>query len=365
MTKHRITAADGLNVRTMRTTASNVPIGLLPFGSIVDVLETVGEWRTIGPVQVSGVTLASPVRAYCFAAHTEPVADPPPATLSEFRLGVHVINDFGAAETALAAGAPALTIMDGKLEAVQLARAYPQARIVYRRYLANSWPTPAEMVQLLGAYSGDPPIAFVGLNEGDSAAETGSPTGILKRAAWDVDVATRIKAIQPNATYYAGSYGHGNPDITRDDICAAMRQGYAAAYNSGLIGFDLHNYTFQKRRSAHPPGDARIIGPEWFERRADWFFTKCGFDPRVRRIIAAETGVEAGHGGFNWANYTEQQYREWQSDVLAIMRAPLIVAGVSYPSPYEFATVYQFGANSRWAGYDVRRYLPVMREGWA
>jgi hypothetical protein len=143
-----------------------------------------------------------------------------------------------------------------------------------------------------------------------------------------------------------------------------MRQGYAASYNAGLLGFDLHNYSYQRRRTNHPPADARIVGPEWFERRADWFFTRCGFDPRVRRIIASETGVEAGHGGFNWANYTDQQYREWQSDVLAIMRAPLIVGGVSYPSPYEFATVFQFGANGNWQGYDVRRYLPVMREQW-
>lgn len=105
MTKHRITAQDGLNVRTMRTTAGNAPIGLLPYGSIVDVIETVGEWRTIGPVQVSGVTLASPVRAYCFAAHTEPVVEPPPPPVQRLApFGVNIQGDISAAYDAYAAG---------------------------------------------------------------------------------------------------------------------------------------------------------------------------------------------------------------------------------------------------------------------
>jgi hypothetical protein len=40
MTKYRVTATDGLNVRTIPTPIGNDPIGALPFGSIVDVIGT-------------------------------------------------------------------------------------------------------------------------------------------------------------------------------------------------------------------------------------------------------------------------------------------------------------------------------------
>ena len=375
---HRVTALNGLFLRT--GPSPNYPkIGLMPFGTPLRVTSTdASNWHKIdlatnlvATAKVNGTDLLQynpqslVTYGYCSGAYTEAwsvMPPPPPPTISTFRLGVHAISDFAAADAALGAGAPACVIMDGKLEAVNLARKYPKARIVYRRYLAQSWPTPAEMVALLGPSANDPPISFVGLNEGDGPYETGTPQGILARAAWDREVTQRIRDIQPNATYYAGSLGHGNPDITRPDICDAMRQGYSGAYNSGLFGFDLHNYTKGKRRVTHPPQGAAIIDPMWFERRADWFFSACGFDPHIRKIISCEAGVEAGAGGFSWAQYSQQQYREWQDDILSIMRAPLVVSGVSYPSPYEFATVFQFGSNGDWAGYDVRAYLGVMRE---
>ena len=109
-------------------------------------------------------------------------------------------------------------------------------------------------------------------------------------------------------------------------------------------------------------------GSGWFERRADFLFTKCGFNPAIRAIVSDEAGGELGAGSFNWAAYTNEQFAFWASYYLQKMVAPIVVNGVSYPSPYHASTIFQGadavqGPAGRWGGYFLTDgYMQVLKD---
>lgn len=268
-----------------------------------------------------------------------------PASLDRRHVGVHLITNRGAAQSAYDAGARLLMFLGNKLEAVQFKMGHPDAIVVYRAWISNAWPTPEQMVSHLGPSPSDPPIVFVGLNENDSAGS--DPAAIRARAKWDAEVAGRIKAIQPNAIYLGGSFAHGTPDITNSDVLQALREAYAPLYNAGLMGFDMHNYT---------KGWIGQIAPIWFERRWEWLFTHAGFDPRIRNIWSTETGVEAGSGGFGWGisngKLPADALTQWLYYHDNVQRAPLVVEGASYMSPYIAGAIFTHQGYS-WEGYWI------------
>jgi hypothetical protein len=129
---------------------------------------------------------------------------------------------------------------------------------------------------------------------------------------------------------------------------------------------DLHNYSKSNPKN---PKDYRYYAPIWFERRWEFLFTKCGFNPAVRGIVSSEAGIEAGAGGFKWAGFTAQEFEEWCRYYATLQTTPLIIQGTPYPSPFIASTLFQWGdtnsGSGGWAGYSLDDYVPSLEKFWS
>lgn len=283
-----------------------------------------------------------------------------------YRLGVNCVDDFDSrtgANFAASHGAPVVVLYGDKPAAVELKQRYPNCVAVFRPRTDGVGTNPDALLQRLELAGSDPPLFYLGHNENEMGVGL-APEGIRARAAFDVAVARKLRELQPKATYVAGSFAHGEPDFTNPAVSAAIREGYAEAYNKRVLWLDMHNYTRGKLQGDHPPANAEMIAPKWFERRWEFLFTACGFDPAVRAICATETGVEAGKGGFSWAGYSETQFVDWLFEHRRIQLAPLMVNGRAYPSPFRFGALFQFGVSGQWRSYDLRGYLSALADEW-
>ena len=283
-----------------------------------------------------------------------------------YKLGVNCVDDYdvrSGANYAATLGAPVIVVYISKSAAVELKQRYPRTMVVYRPFLNDVGNNLAELIKRLELSPGDPAMFYLGHNENEIGIDL-SPDGIRARAAFDIQVAQHLKDRQPNSIYLAGSFAHGTPDFTNPEVCRAIKESYAPAYNRGLLWMDLHNYTLGRRFPTHPPAGAGIVDTIWYERRWQWLFTNCGFDPTVRHIVASETGVEAGSGGFASAGYSEAQLTDWLIDYRRTQLTPLMVNGRAYPSPFRFGALFQFGNNSRWHGYDLRSFESALVTEW-
>jgi hypothetical protein len=108
----------------------------------------------------------------------------------------------------------------------------------------------------------------------------------------------------------------------------------------------------------------------WYERRWEFLFTKCGFDPRVRAIYCSETGLdEGGIGGFPQHASTQDQFRTWCARFIDAQTRPLVVAGQTFPSPALGGAIFQAGdsrtSSGGWGGYNIEGYVDTIRQFWA
>lgn len=277
-----------------------------------------------------------------------PPVTPPPVPASGFKLGVSVLNSHNLLEPAYAAGIRAFLIMDGVLAAVQFKRAHPDAVVMYRRFLPHGAgiPDPAAFAAEAGMGNG---VVFVSpLNECDNWCY-GSPAEIESRAKFDAALAAMCKA--SGTVYAGGGFSMGTPDFTRADICDAMKRFYAPHYNSGLMGINMHLYSPNMQ---HIYTAANWI---WYERRWQFLFDKCGFDPspNLVGIYSDETGVdEGGVGGFPAHGAGGAAVQQWGREFCKAQRQPLSAA---FPSPVRAATIFQAGDTGKWSGYNVSPWL--------
>lgn len=383
---HKTTAPDGLWLRLGPTT--NYPkIGLMPLGTPLNVTSTVSGWHKISLAQnlsltgkVNGSPLSqlaipyAPEYGYCSAQFTEPWGLPPPQpSRNPYRIGVHTLGNWRAADQALAAGAPVIVGMFGKAEIVQRALAYPDRIFIYRYYVRGPV-TPGQVFNGLAINNADPRnVWFVGLNENDNFGDDAA--ALRGRVLWDAELFDRIQQAAPGARYFGGSFGHGAPGGVEDPngpVADALR-GYIPLWKKGM-GIDLHNYTKGRRFPDDPPPDAEINAPMWFEDRGDFWFKSVGLDPRAGGgFIHSETGVEAGHGGYSWAGYSQQQFARHIRSLSEIGRSPIVIpsgpnAG-TWPSVDVAGAIYQMGNTDTgpngWAGYNVEGFLSELRMFWA
>ena len=340
MTKYRVTATDGLNVRTIPTPIGNDPIGALPFGSIVDVIGTTANgWHELAPVAVSGVTLAHP-HAFALSDYLAKVIDPPPSVVTgKTRLGVNVVTGDGAtARRAIAAGCNAISVINNFQLAADLA-ADPKLTVMARRYV-SSMPPPDPDVVFEGAQS--PHVVYLTpLNECDVICY-GSPGEIAARAAWDRDMWRKMRA--RGRKYAGGGFSVGTPDYTKPEICDAMRTHYAPLYAEGMaINYHLYSPT---------PTHAMDI---WYEGRWRFLFERCGFDPdpKLAGIFCDETGLDQGGvGGFAAHGMSASEIGAWSRRFLDYSQ------GNGYGNTLRAAAIFQAGNTSDWNGYNVDYALP-------
>lgn len=295
---------------------------------------------------------------------------PPVPTRAPYRIGVHVIGDWRAADQALAAGAPVIFGMHGHLEMHQRALAYPDRIFIYRGWVTGR-PTPRDVFNKLEVGKDNPPnLWYVGSNENDHYGD--DPEALKGRVNWDKDLFNMLKDVRSDIQYFAGSFGHGCPPLIEDPngpVVAAL-MGYSDLWNQGM-GFDFHNYTKGKRFQDDPPGDAPINDPIWFERRGDFWFRNGILDPRKGGgFIHGETGVEAGHGGYRWAGYSGAQFARHTRTLSDLGRAPIVVESGPYkgtwPSVDRAGAIYMFGEDQTWTGgYDTRQHVAELQTFWA
>jgi hypothetical protein len=346
----KVTSTTTLRVRTGASITAPIAGSFQP-GDVVEGTLDSGWGKlalTAGGKSINGY-------GYAKADWLQPVVTTPtnPTPVSAFNLGLNVLGNVGAAMEEAARGCRHFLVMDSFVGASQLKQAYPDATVMVRRWL-QSRPTVEQMIGGLEG-AGNKNLIYTGTNEADVMGQGGP--GLVERAKFDIAVAQRIRQIS-GATYAAGTFSVGTPDFTNPAECDIIRSLYAPAYNSGLIAFDMHLYS---------PNMAHVSKPQehiWFERRWEFLFTKCGFDPRIRAIYCSECGVDEGNvGGFKAHGISQAEFTAWCNAYVALQTAPLVVDGKSYPSPILGGAIFQLGGNgdAKWDGYNVLGYLPSLR----
>jgi len=249
-------------------------------------------------------------------------------------------------------------------DAKQFKQAFLDAVVMFRRPLQGVQNLSAQRMFDLLQVTADSALVYTGQNEADQSPY-GTPDQIKARAVFDIAVARLVKAQAPKAIYAAGSFATLNPDFRDGAVCQALHDGYAEAYNAGLIGFDMHLYS---RDYGHIFSDADLID----ERNWVNLFTKCGFDPSMRAIYAGETGlddvlnVRPGRAGFSGLGLSPNEVVRWMQRWVEVESRPITVNGTSYPSPLVGGAIFQCGGNGdpRWNQFDVVGYLEAMRAVW-
>lgn len=382
------------NIRTSRSTASSANIlgesakTWLPVQAVREpaIIEGFAWWRiALQPVWPAGLFALEKQRpdtktAYVRADRvrkTVPVTPPTPAPVdpiaarvdaapARYLLGIHELCCNGV-QHSFDAGCMAGMVYNNATGAIQLADASAERIVMARIYFKE----PIAPRELLKQHGINPDATtgtrawLRGINEYDVKGYGGSVEDIYRRAAFDRECATLLRKAAPNAGWVAGGLPHGNYDFTKPEICAAVRDAYAADYNSGLYAaFDIHNYP---KTDVDAPKNFRKYAPIWYARRADFLFTHCGFDPNRRRIVSSEYGIEGPNGGLTHQGFNHTEFLDFCEWTLEVMTAPLVMPdGKQYPSPYIAQTFFQlYGEQQgRWQGYEMNGYMPVLRELW-
>jgi len=357
-----IVTASLLNVR-LKPAMDGAIIGMLPKGAKLSVLAVRDGWAAI-PLQASGRPLRygpresdQPVVAYVsttWLEFEEPVPDDDIDPARQFKLGIHAMTNSAVAFEEAKNGCRFFLCMDNFTGASELKRAYPDAVVMARRFFPHGVvPSVEQIINGLDSAK-HRELIYIGLNEADQLGQDGDD--LRRRAQIDIEVARRIRE-GSGATYAAGTFSMGTPDFTNSETCQIIRELYAPAYNNGLIAFDMHLYS---------PNPNHINQPnewKWFERRWEFLFTHCGFDPSVRAIYCSECGLDqAGVGGFKAHNYSQEKFADWCDKYIRLQSAPLVIDGKAYPSPIIGGAIFQASDRGNWAGYDITEYLPTLRQ---
>lgn len=334
-----------------------------------------------------------------------------PAQVQAVQVGYNVLANAGAGTMASGAGCKRYLVMENHDHAEWLAA--QGHTVMYRKWLNNVVPTPADMVGLMyGARN--PAIIYTGINEGEGGLGYNSPDQIRNHADWDRQVAAICR--QRGSKYAGLTMAVGNMDFNNPDICLAVKDYYAPAYNAGEMFIDYHSYSpnmshiysgasrtiltgmarpgdrprntgrmalwanrlfnrypFIQRGMATAMGAIPFTVPEtwWYEERWRFFFAMCGFLPTGAGlgIVSGETGVdEGGVGGFPAHGATATDVINWIRRFIYLQSQPIVINGVSYPSHYRFGCLFQAGDTGtnpgQWGGYNVLPYTEaIMNSG--
>ena len=344
-------------------------IGRLAGGVTVDIeVVTSGAsfWAKL-PLSAGSIELlstGSTEQLYGYVAGAHFVGGLEPARTTSIRLGVSVVFSEDSAIQAAQKGCRFFSVINNVDMASRLKNAYPDAIIMVRPGLdvRGALPSIDYVLSKLGGAK-DSRLIYSGINEADQIGQGANDMAL--RSSFDAEMARRIKSIS-GATYAAGSFSMGTPDFTSASVCSAIQQTYAPLYNSGLFWMDHHLYSPNMShayrtdtQSINWNGSAQtVVEYEWFEARWRFFFRRCGFDPNsASRIISSETGVDEGSvGGFVAHNATSQDVVNWCNRFLEIQSLPIKIGNTEYPSPFFGGAIFQVGAPTAWAGYDVTRF---------
>ncbi len=237
----------------------------------------------------------APVKQTLVWANVSAFATPPAPSVIKF--GLHLLGeaqngdgkDMPAGVYPASLGCQSYLVFGGVVGAWDLQQR-TGATVLYRpsrEVPTGAMPDPARVIDECRYMIERGGAVTTGVNECDQQpGGCGSdPNKIAQRANYERDFLARAKAINPNCTVVAGGWSYGTPDFTRADVCDAIRTHYAPNYNSGAWKINVHLYS---------PDLAHIDNPaewKWYERRWEWLFTHCGFDPARRGSDHAGDGT--------------------------------------------------------------------------
>ena len=345
-----------LRVRVAPSTDTTV-IGIVQGGVTVEVLNVANNWAMVelsaggAATMVEGTDQAAV--GYMYAPMLDFGSTTTPETPVSFELGIHSMTNGRAVDEANN-GCKHMMLMNNLVTAGQIKIAHPDAVVMVRYYFGNNVPTVETALAALGGAT-NPSFVYTGLNESDALGQDGD--ALRQRATFDIAMAKAIKQIS-GATYAAGSFSVGCPDYTNQQTADIIRELYAPYYNSGLLKLDMHLYSPTMQ---HIYDDGGLI---WYERRWEFLFTRCGFDPTVKGIYCSETGIdETGRGGFPGHGASQDDFKKWCQRFIEVQKRPVVVNGISYTSPVVGASIFQLGGNGdpRWDPYDISGYVSTLR----
>ena len=289
-------------------------------------------------------------------------------------LGVHTLKISRGAFDAFDRGCRWFTVLEDADLARELTRR--GARVALRHTWSNWMITPEEFMNWVGEPI--PDVIYLGINESDSIGADAA--SIRRRAEFDLSVAKKIRIKSHfTALYGAASFAAGSPDFSNADVCMAIRDGYAEAYNAGMILFDMHNYVPSMRGDSALRGDG---GRRWFARRWEFLFQRCGFDPQVRNIISSETGLDSA-GGFIKNRVSNEDFGAFCIDWLDLLGKPLVIDNKrdelarvgkvlpsrfegTWTSPYLGGSLFQLTppGTEDWRDHNLYLYLKELQQVW-
>jgi hypothetical protein len=367
-----ITTQSSLRVRTMPSLIQGKVLTTIPEGfkligrRIVNgsVVSGNSQWLEVDFETLVGQTSYAKGLGYISMAFLRPEKQspilPPENSRKIYRIGYNAIAGDGhqMAVDEAARGCRYFVILNSNTLAYNIAKQYPDATVMVRKYTTASHLSLKQMLDLLEVGPNSqllPNMVYIGYNEADTMAQDGPD--LIERLKLDIETSAYIRS--KGGFYAAGSFSMGTPDFTKDEICKIIKEVAAPSYNRGEIGFDMHLY------SPNPEHIRKPNEHQWFETRWKFLFEKCGFDPRVRNIFCSETGVDQGGvGGFPAHQYSEEQLKEWMRLNIAAQTEPITVNNKQYASPVRGQAIFAIGDNgdARWRGYNVTRYIPTIRE---
>jgi hypothetical protein len=350
-----VTGTDGAGVNVRAIGGINAQkIGVMAEGRAVVALDEQSGWTKIQLVADPQSWANGWVKSDYLSANPAPVVAAPRKVL----VGVNVITDTGALAEAERAGCKFALVMGGVSEAVSFARNHPDGYCMLRVDVGKGRWSADDFIRALGV-SADMPsnLVLTLFNEADSWGS--SPRELEERMRVEVEFVRKVWAMGFAGIIALGTFSVGNPQFAPNapeyaETVRLIRRYYTPLWNARLIGLDYHAYA---------PSMAHIFAEDlvWHERRWQFFFTDCGFDPaKGQGVFFGECGVdEDGVGGLPAHNANAQQIRDYIARFVEIQSRPVVVNGVSYPSPVRGGAMFCYGNNGdpRWRdGYDVRRF---------
>ena len=271
-------------------------------------------------------------------------------------LGVNTITDAAAALDAEERGCRFFLIMDHPDVCAAIKARHPEAVVIDRRWVSDWKLDGRQMADKVGG--SDNGVICELYNEGQSWGY-GTVKEISDRINNEIEAMRILRS--RGAKVCLGAYSVGCPHFPDDEICKQVRR-YAEFYNSDPgVYFSMHLYSPNMQHIFRADNDQI-----WYERRWEYLFTKCGFDPAQRKLLCSETGIDEGSiGGFPAHNAATADFERWVVAWQALQAQPVMVNGVSYPSPLVGAAIFQCGNDPSWAGYNIAGWVgSLQRLAW-
>lgn len=352
-----------------------------------------------------------------------PPPPPPPVIHHTPGVGAHTLANGREAQRLRALGCEVFTLMSDEITAGSLATGDPlkwypgcgYSLVMFRQWhQQGTLSRGVDIVNAMGGMLQQPNAKNVILtlwNEWDGGIQDASNTGAgLRQFLGETVNAINALNARGFSNIAIGTFSVGTPNFTNPDVCQAMKDVIAPLWNAGKIKFlDYHGYApnqgsifkrfGQSLMAPIPLGSQMVISgfigrnrdtmatwmepsrgilaqnaaavsfddtPDWnswFERRWEFLYTRCGFDPEAPgRIVMSEMGLdEGGVGGFPAHKMNQGDVDKWIQAYIKLQAAPLVVAGKSYPSPFLAGAIFQSGNIDPhgWLGYDVSQMEPL------